>query len=497
MATGKTGFHRSLATLIVMSRCGALAASILFAGVVIPSAAFAASSEFPAHYTDAAKRLTDGALADPHSLDRLEYLCDHIGNRISGSPALDRAIAFAVEEMKRAGLEKVHTQAVKVPHWVRGSESAMMTAPLQRRLPMLGLGNSVGTPAGGLTSDVVVVANFDQLTALPPDQVRGKIVLFDAPYQGYGRTVQYRISGASRAAALGAVAVLVRSITPFSLRTPHTGTLVYTPGTQIPAAAITIEDAEAIHRLSDKGVRVTVQLKMEAHFDPDADSANVIGEITGSEKPDEIVVAGGHLDSWDVGQGAQDDGSGIMATLEAAALIQRLGLKPRRTIRVVFWVNEENGGAGGRAYKDALSEVALHNHVAALEMDGGAEKPIGFGLGEDGHPHPPGSADATPAAGGPPSKAIECLRQIGTLLTSIGANQIQNNGGGSDIEPLMAAGVPGIGELSSGAHYFDWHHTEADTFDKINPQEFRESVAAMSVMMYVLADMPERLSGLQ
>jgi len=473
-----------------MSRCGLFAA-------LVPFAAFAATpSEITTHYTDVAKRLTDGALADQHSLDRLEFLCDRIGNRISGSPALDQALAFAVDQMKSAGLRNVHTQPVKVPHWVRGTESAVMMAPVERKLPMLGLGNSVGTPDGGITADVVVVANFEQLSALLPDRVRGKIVLFDAPYQGYGRTVTYRIIGASRAAAAGAAAVLVRSITPFGLRTPHTGTLVYTQGVpQIPAAAVTIEDAEAIHRLTAQGVRVTVQLKMQAHFDPDADSANVIGEIPGSEKPEEVVVAGGHLDSWDVGQGAQDDGSGIMATLEAAGLIQRLGLKPRRTIRVVFWVNEENGGAGGRAYRDALGDQGLHNHVAAIEMDGGAEKPIGFGLGEGGHPRMPGSD--TPPAGAPPSKAIEFLRQIGSLLTPIGANQIQNNGGGSDIEPLMAAGIPGLGELSSGAHYFDWHHTEADTFDKVNPQDFRESVAAMSVMMYVLADMPERLSDLQ
>ena len=476
-----------------MPRRGLLAA-------LIPFIAFSATpSEITTRYSDTAKRLTDAALADQHSLDRLEFLCDRIGNRISGSAALDRAIAFSVDQMKRAGLQNVHTQPVKVPHWMRGAESAVMMVPVQRKLPMLGLGNSVGTPEGGITADVVAVSNFEQLTALPPDQVRGKIILFDAPYQGYGRTVTYRIIGASRGAAAGAAAVLVRSITPFSLRTPHTGTLVYTPGSpQIPAAAITIEDAEAIHRLTAQGVRVTVQLKMEAHYEPEADSANVIGEIVGTQKPEEVVVAGGHLDSWDVGQGAQDDGSGIMATLEAANLIQRLGLKPRRTIRVVFWVNEENGGAGGRAYRDALSDQALHRHVAAIEMDGGAEKPIGFGLGEGGHPRMPGSAEPPAAApGAPPSKAIECLRQIGSLLTSLGANQIQNNGGGSDIEPLMAAGVPGLGELSSGAHYFDWHHTEADTFDKVNPQDFRESVAAMSVMMYVLADMPERLSDLQ
>lgn len=450
-------------------------------------------------YSPAAKRIIDQALADPHSLDRLEYLCDRIGNRLSGSPSLDRAIAWAASEMKQAGLQNVQTPPVKVPHWVRGNEAAVLLTPVERKLPMLGLGNSVGTQPEGLTATVVVVSNFDELTALKPDQVRGNIILFDAPYKGYGTTVMYRVAGASRAASLGAVAVLVRSITPFSLRTPHTGTLIYSDkAPKIPAAAITVEDAEAIHRLVNRGVPVKVQLKMSAHFEPDADSANVMGEIPGSEKPEEIVVLGGHIDSWDVGQGAQDDGSGAMASLEAVALIRKLGLKPRRTIRLVLWVNEENGGAGGKAYRAMVGD-AIRNHVAAIEMDGGAEKPIGFGA-TSGHSVRP----ASPASSTPPANpdalsaaAYDRLGAIGRLLAPIGATQITHNGGGSDIEPLMESGVPGLGELSSGAHYFDWHHTEADTFDKINPQDFRESVASMAVMTYVLADMPDRLSDLK
>jgi hypothetical protein len=452
---------------------------------VIFSTCFIQAAEGPvsSQYGETAKRLIEAATTDPHSLDRLEFLCDRIGNRLSGSSSLDRAVAWGFEEMKRAGLENVRAQSVKVPHWVRGEESLTAISPLDRNLPILGLGNSVGTPAQGITANVVVVSNFEELSALGAAKVRGNIVLFDAPFQGYGRTVTYRVSGPSRAAALGAVAVLVRSITPISLRTPHTGTLVYLAGSpQIPAAAVTIEDAEWMHRLALRGNSVKVRLKMSAHFEPDATSANLIGDIPGSEKPEEIVVMGGHIDSWDVGQGAQDDGSGIMVSLEAAGLIKRLGLKPRRTIRVVFWVNEENGGAGGRAYRSMLGDSVL-KHVAAIEMDGGAEKPLGFGFGEGEH--------------SPPSRAMEALREIASLLTPIGANQIQRGGGGSDIEPLMEAGVPGLGQLSSGAHYFDWHHTEADTFDKVNPQDFRESVAAMAVMSYVLADMPDRLSDLK
>jgi hypothetical protein len=443
----------------------------------------AADGPVSSRYAETARRIIEAATTDPHSLDRLEFLCDRIGNRLSGSASLDRAVAWGFEEMKRAGLENVRAQPVKVPHWVRGEESLLAIAPLERNLPILGLGNSVGTPPQGISAEVLVVSNFDELNALGAARVRGNIVLFDAPFQGYGRTVSYRVMGPSKAASLGAVAVLVRSITPVSLRTPHTGTLLYQAGVpQIPAAAVTIEDAEWMHRLVLRGNTVKVRLKMAAHFEPEVTSANLIGDIPGSEKPDEVVDMGGHIDSWDVGQGAQDDGSGIMVSLEAAALIKRLGLKPRRTIRVVFWVNEENGGAGGRAYRALLGD-AVKNHVAAIEMDDGAEKPLGFGYGEGDRPQP--------------SRAMEVLREIGNLLTPIGANQIQRGGGGSDIEPLMEAGVPGIGQISSGAHYFDWHHTEADTFDKVNPQDFRESVASMAVMSFVLADMPERLNDLK
>ena len=462
--------------------------------VSLASLARAADFDVAAQYSDRAKRLIESAKADSHSLDRLEFLCDRIGNRLSGSASLDRAISWAAGEMKSAGLQNVRLAPVKVPHWVRGEETATMIDPISRRLPILGLGNSVGTPPEGITADVVAVSGFDELSALNPERIRGKIVLLDAPYQGYGRSVTYRVSGASRAGALGAAAVLVRSITPISLRDPHTGTLVYDEKSpKIPAAAVTVEDAQAIHRLIARGSTVRVQLKMAAHFEPDAESANVIGEILGSEHPDEIVVAGGHIDSWDVGQGAQDDGSGIMASLEALALIQRMGLKPRRTIRLVFWVNEENGGAGGKAYR-AMIGADIAKHVAALEMDGGAEKPMGFGASL-GRGTMPGSA--APAGEALSPKAFERLQAIGALLTPITANQITHNGGGSDIEALMEAGVPGLGEISSGAHYFDWHHSEADTFDKINPQDFRESVAAMAVMTFVLADMPDRLSDLK
>jgi Iap family predicted aminopeptidase len=421
-----------------------------------------------------ANQLIDAALKDDAGLNRLEYLCYRIGSRLSGSKALERAVQWSVEEMRRAGLENVRTIPVKVPHWVRGRESAEMLEPLAKPLFMLGLGGSIATPPGGVTADVVAVSNFEELESLGRRGVEGKIVLYDAPFVTYGQTVVYRSQGASRAARLGAVAALVRSVTPLSLRDPHTGAMRYTESDpKIPGAAVSVEDAIWIHRLIQSGQRVRVHLEMEAHLEPDADSADVMGEIVGREKPDEIVVMGGHLDSWDVGQGAHDDGSGIMAALEAAALIKQLGLHPRRTIRVVFWTNEENGGNGGAEYRRWIGND-LSKHVAAIEMDGGAERPVGFDLGSKNV-----SQDFR-------NKAAA----IAELLKGIGADKITPGNGEADIEPLMNAGVPAFGLRTVMTRYFDYHHSQADTFDKIVPDEFRKCVAAMAVMSYMLADGP-------
>jgi Zn-dependent M28 family amino/carboxypeptidase len=467
----------------------------------------AADAKFDAtEYSGPASKLIGAALADEHSLDRLEYLCDRIGNRLSGSPALVKAIAWSEAEMKRAGLENVRVLPVKVPHWVRGQESLTMSEPISRPVVMTGLGDSVGTPTGGIEAEVVTVSDFGQLAALGRDRVAGKIVLYNAPFESYGATVMYRTSGPSEAAKLGAVAALVRSVTPVSLRDPHTGTLSYEDGiVKIPAAAVSIEDAEAIARLAKAGVPVRVRLAMEAHMEPDADAGDVMGEIRGSEKPDEVVALGGHIDSWDIGQGAQDDGSGIMASFEAVALMKKLGLRPKRTVRVVFWVNEENGGAGGRAYRDWLGDE-VKNQVAAIEMDGGAEKPLGFGFGGGGE----GMMRRRRAPGAPAPAMVPAIRatevsdasfarvvEIGKLLDVIGSGNITHGGGGSDIAPLIGAGVPGFGLRTVEAHYFDWHHSNADTFDKVDPSDFRQCVATLAVMSYVLADMPERLTSMK
>jgi carboxypeptidase Q len=375
---------------------------------------------------------------------------------------------------------------VKVPHWVRGQESAEMVVPGPQRLSILGLGRSVGTPRDGITADVIAVESFDELHALPAEAVRGKIVLYDVPFTTYGETVRYRSQGAKRASARGAVAALVRSVGPVSLRTPHTGAMATYVDSfpRIPGAAVAMEDAKMMRRLLNRGERVRVRLRMEADTLPDAPSHNVIGELRGRERPDEIVVVGGHLDSWDVGQGAHDDGGGCVISLEALRLMKELGLRPRRTVRCVLWTNEENGGRGSATYDSLASK--RERHVAAVESDGGVERAVGFGVtvyrvGTD-------TTDRARTA-----IAVARTREIAPLLAGLGAARIDTTGGGADIEPLMKRRVPGIAHETVMEHYFDWHHTQADMVDKVDPVELRKNVAALAVMVYVLAEMPGTL----
>ena len=427
-------------------------------------------------YRVSAGRIIDAALTKNKAYERLAYLTDSIGNRLSGSGNLERAIFWAVSEMKSDGLDNVRAEKVMVPHWVRGEES-LEIIPRGDKLPLLGLGNSVGTPAEGIAADIVVVRNFAELDALG-ERVRGKIVVYNAPFTNYGATVQYRLNGASRAARYGAAAALVRSITPTSLQTPHTGAMNYDPQQpKIPVAAITIEAAEMLQRLYDRGERVRLRLKMEAKFLPDAESANVIAELKGTERPEEIVLIGGHYDSWDVGQGAHDDGGSCIAAWEAIRLLKELGLRPRRTIRVVLFTNEENGLRGGNAYRDA-HRAELSKHIFAIESDSGIYRPEGFGL----------------AATAPPLVRANML-EIAKLLAGIDSHRIGDSGGGADIGPIMREGVLGANLDVEGSKYFDIHHTQADTLDKIDPRDLSLVVATMAVMVYTIADLPESIRG--
>jgi carboxypeptidase Q len=427
-------------------------------------------------YRAPAGRIIGAALTKNRAWERLGYLTDRIGHRLSGSSNLERAVTWAVAEMKGDGLDNVRAEKVMVPHWVRGEESLEMLSPLAQKLSMLGLGNSVGTPAEGVSADAVVVSNFAELDALG-ERVRGKIVVYNAPFTSYGATVQYRLNGASRAARYGAVAALVRSITPTSLQTPHTGAMNYDPQqAKIPVAAIAIEGAEMLQRTYDRGDRITLRLKMEAKFLPDAESANVIAELKGTERPDEIVLIGGHYDSWDVGQGAHDDGGSCIAAWEAIRLLKELGFRPRRTIRVVLFTNEENGLRGGNAYRDA-HRAELSKHIIAIEADSGIYRPEGFGL----------------AATAPPLVRSNMM-EIARLLVGIDAHRIGASGGGADIGPIMREGVVGANLDVEGSRYFDIHHTQADTLDKIDPRNLSLVVATMAVMAYTIADLPEPMT---
>ena len=426
-------------------------------------------------YRAAADSLIRAATRDSAAYRRLGELVDRFGHRLAGSPSLEAAIDWILAEMRKDGLSNVQGEPVMVTHWVRGQESVDLVSPRRAPLRMLGLGGSVGTPAEGITARVLVVSSFDELDRRRAE-ARGRIVLFDAPFTDYGETRRYRTDGAVAAARAGAVASLIRSVAPFSIRSPHTGRVSYQPEVaNIPAAALSNEDAMMLHRMQDRGDSVVVTLKMQARQLPDAQSRNVVAEVVGRVEPEQVVVLGGHIDSWDVGQGAMDDGGGSVAAWEAVRLIHKLGLRPRRTIRVVLWTNEENGVDGGQGYLERHRDD-LTKHVMAMESDGGVFTPRGVLV-----------------AGTAP--AVEVVRQVGQLLRPIGADRVTkvDSSPEADIEPMVTLGVPGIGLDVDGTRYFWYHHSDGDTLDKLDPAEMGRCVALMAVMAYVVADLPDRL----
>jgi carboxypeptidase Q len=427
-----------------------------------------------APYREPAARLIASALADASAWQRIAELTDTFGPRLSGSPALEHAIEWVLRTMEQDALERVRGEAVMVPHWVRGTETLETVTPFPTRVAMLGLGNSVGTPPEGIEADLLIVSSFEELESRGPD-ASGRIVLFDVPFTDYVSTVSYRTSGPSRAGAAGAVACLVRSIGPPGLRTPHTGMLRYDAiAPRIPAAAIALEDALRFARMQRRGQRVRLRLRMGAHMLPDTPSANVVGEWRGREKPNEVVVVSAHLDSWDVGAGAIDDAGGAIVAWEAVRLMRAMDLRPRRTVRAVLFANEENGVRGGLGYRDQ-HRGELAGHVLMLESDSGVFRPTGFGFS---------GTEAERAA----------VRAIASLLGGIEATRIGPAGGGADIEPSTdAARIPAMSLDVDTSKYFVYHHSEADTVDKLDPADVARCVAAVAVMAYVVADLPERL----
>jgi carboxypeptidase Q len=426
-------------------------------------------------YRAIADSLIAAATRDSSAHKRLAKLVDSFGHRLSGSASLEAAIDWILHEMRADGLENVRGEPVMVPRWIRGEESAYLVKPRALRLHMLGLGGSIATAKRGITAPVLVVSSFDDLRERA-GEARGKIVLFNVPFSTYRETVLYRVDGASAAARVGAVAALIRSVTPFSIRTPHTGVMRYDSAVgRIPAAALSVEDAELLHRLQERGQTAVVTLRMNARTLPDSRSRNVVAEVVGRERPDEVVVLGGHIDSWDVGQGAMDDGGGAVAAWEAVRLMHQLGLRPRRTVRVVLWTNEENGGRGAMAYRDSHS-AELEKHVLAIESDNGTFSPLGFRF----------SGSEVALAQG---------QEVGVLLEPIGAGKVikEDQSPEADIAPLVERGVPGMGLDVERGRYFWYHHSEGDTLDKVDPAELARCVAALAVMAYVVADLPESL----
>jgi len=424
-----------------------------------------------------AARLIEQARAGDGGWRKLAYLCDRIGPRLSGSAQLEQAVGWTAEEMARDGADRVWTERVMVPHWVRGIEKASIETPTAQPLAVAALGGSIGTPPGGIRAEVIEVDSIDALKR-EGAKVAGRIVLYNRIMrcngkrgEDYGAASPLRTTGAIEAAKLGAVATLVRSLGTADYRLVHTGAMRYEEGTpKIPAAAIAAEDAMLIHRLLESEGSVTVRLELGCGTLPEAESANVLAEVQGRAAPGEVVLIGAHLDSWDLGTGAIDDGAGVVIVMESLRLLKTMEPRPRRTIRAVLFTNEENGLRGGRGYAAAhKDEWPLH--VAAIESDSGAGRPQGFSL--------------SAGRGGE-----EMARGFGGLLAGIGAGRIWQGGGGADIGPLSEGGVPLLGLRQDSTYYFDYHHSPADTLDKVDPEGLRLNVAAMSVMAWMLADTP-------
>ena len=439
------------------------------------------------------KQLHQAALSSDYAYRQVGYLANNIGPRLSGSAQAAKAVEYVGAELKKLGCE-VTLEKVMVPHWVRGEETASLVQfPGQaenttQKIVLCALGGSVATPAEGLTAEVVVAKTFDELIALDRSKVAGKIVLFNYPFDkemaaegrggdAYSQAVEYRSDGPIAAARQGAIACLIRSVGGSEYRLPHTGQTKYADRVpKIPAAAVTAEDAALIAYLVKEGP-VRLKLVLTPQTLPDAESHNVIGDIKGSEHPEKIVIVSGHLDSWDLGTGAIDDAAGVAVSMEVANLIAKLKLRPRRTIRIVAWMNEENGSAGSKQYAVDYGKD-FQNHFAAIETDGGANHPVGLYMKA-------------------PLEVKTLLAPVAAILRGSGAGILSfTEHSGADLDPLDKAGVPTFLPIQGSRFYFNYHHTAADTFDKVSPKELAENSAVVAVSAYALANLEQELPRL-
>ena len=452
-----------------------------------PRPATGPNAEISAELLHQLETIRSAALQDDYAYKQLAHITENIGPRPSGSAQAQAAAEYVASALRELGLE-VRLEEAKVPHWVRGAETAeLVEYPGQvsgagQKIVVTALGGSTATPQSGLTAEVVVVRNFEELSNLGRSRVEGKIVLFDFPFDqqkaeaghaldAYAESVVYRGMGARAAAELGAVASLTRSAGGAAYRLPHTGWSA--PG-GIPAGAVSAEDAELIADLAAQGA-VRIHLTLTPQTLPETSGYNVVADLRGSEEPDKIVVVSGHLDSWDLGTGALDDAAGVVMAMETAQLLQQAHLHPKRTIRVVAWMDEENGGAGSKAYTAAHTKE-FPNHVAAIESDLGAGHPLGFDVKMN-------------------RSDIEILRPVQEVLVAFGSNLLSpvEFSPGADLAGMAKAGVPTLGVMQDGRTYFDYHHTAADTLDKVDPKSLRENAAAMAIMAYALANMTHPL----
>ena len=440
----------------------------------------------PWNYREPASRLIGEALVDRFAWDRLAYLGDAFGHRMNGTPGQQLSIDWALAQMRADGLENVRPESAKVPKWIRGAERVTLLDPYPRDLVMVGYGNSVGTGPEGIVADAIVVRSFEELEARRAE-VPGKIVVFspvwrqfphDESWENYLALRHFRISGHARAAEFGAVAVLLRSIYKPHARQAHTGSLKYQDGIRrIPSAALAPEDALMLDRIDARGGRIRLRLEMNARDEGWVDSANVVGEIVGRERPDEVIVLACQYDSWDNGTSSLDDGCGAIVVWEAVRLMKKLGLRPRRTVRTVLFTNEENGCTGGMAYRD-LHRAQLHNHVAMLEADSGVLPPMHF------------RASGT-------DETIATVTAIGRLVETLGMGPVATPvriGTAEDIHPSVEAGdIPSLTLQGNNEPYSAYHHAHSDMVEAVPPVELARAVAAVTVMSYVLAEMPQRL----